>query len=398
MPADGGSDSYQRFERALEGLRAGPGLQAPSSTAAAGQNTSARQSPPGLTAEQRLDPGLSQGQDQGIQMDDFVQDTADMERDLRRRSRLLPIGIALMLLSAFGAVVWFAFADPSAAPDGQQTVELIQADPEPVKSKPEDPGGMKVQHQDKLILNPDPEKPQVERLLPPPEAPLPVPEASASAETAEGAPADREDVTDSPVVVTESAEAGSASLQEDGENSVAKATDTAKTAIEQAGASAAQLAEKTQDSASQTVAKVQPKAEKAAKERVAPKPAEPKPLPKVAEAAAVTPKPVAPKVVAPKVETAKPVTQTAKVPTDSGYILQLASLRSEKDALQEWGRIQGENKNLLSRMKPIVEKADIEGIGTRYRLQTGPFPTKATAQDLCAQLKAAKQDCLVKRR
>ena len=394
MSSDGRADYQRRFERALEGLRAGPGER--SETKALGAAQSGRSSA-GYTVGPGLDAGRGFGHDQGIEMDDFVQDTADMERDLRRRSRLLPAGIALILLAAFGAVIWFAFAAPGISPDGQQTVELIQADPEPVKSKPEDPGGMKVDHQDKLILNPDPEKPQVERLLPPPEAPVPVtpaPESADVADAVEGvansdnASSDNTDST--PVVVTEDAEAGSAALLEEGGKAAEEAAEAVGNAAASAGeavsAAGSQLAEQAETAASQAIDKVESAVETAAKKL-------PQPAPKPVPAA----KPAAP-AAKEAVVTPKPVAQVAKVPTDSGYVLQLASLRSEQDALKEWGRIQGENKNLLAQMKPIVEKADIEGIGTRYRLQTGPFPTKATAQDLCAQLKAAKQDCLVKRR
>ena len=385
MPSDGRSDYQQRFERALEGLRAGPRHESP------GHVSPGHESPAGVEA------GRNAGQDQGIEMDDFVQDTAEMERDLRRRSRLLPVGIALILLSAFGAVIWFAFAAPGAGPEGQQTVELIQADPEPVKTKPEDPGGMQVQHQDKLILNPDPDKPQIERLLPPPEAPVAVEAPTETAETTESltsqettASASGSTAGNAPVIVTEEAESDAADAADKAAEAVEDAANTAATSGEQLADASAGIAKKA-ESAAQNLAKATESAK-----------AEDKPaIPAPPKETVVTPKPVAkPAAVAQAKPAAKaqPATQLAQVPKDSGYILQLASLRSEKDALSEWGRIQRQNSNLLSQMKPIVEKAEIDGVGTRFRLQTGPFPTKATAQDLCAQLKAAKQDCLVKRR
>jgi hypothetical protein len=42
------------------------------------------------------------------------------------------------------------------------------------------------------------------------------------------------------------------------------------------------------------------------------------------------------------------------------------------------------------------EKAVVGG-KTYYRILTGPFPTRATVEDLCAQLKSKKQSCLVKK-
>jgi len=372
MPADS-SDELLRFERAREGLRAGPRDSSAPGRAAATQGFTNPGTPFALSAEHRA----HQGQNQGMQMDDFVQDTAAMERDLRRRSRLLPVGIALILLAAFGAVVWFAFADRSSAPDAEQTVELIEAVPEPIKSKPEDPGGMEVQHQDKLILNPDQEKPQVERLLPPPETPLPVttPDSGAADSDAADTMAEEERETTASDTLTSEA----TTLLEETEKTVEKAVQEAgKTSeavsetVENAINSASQRAEKTVESLAGSSTST------------------------AANGASDTKVPA--KATPPSEQPQATAAQVAKVPADSGYVLQLASVHSEAIALQEWERIKGGNKNLLGQLKVIVEKAEIEGIGTRYRLQTGPFPTKATAQDLCVQLKAAKQDCLVKRR
>ena len=45
-----------------------------------------------------------------------------------------------------------------------------------------------------------------------------------------------------------------------------------------------------------------------------------------------------------------------------------------------------------------IQKADIDGKGTYFRVQAGPLPNRATADDMCAQLKAAQQDCIVVKR
>src|SRR3546814_13659211 len=65
---------------------------------------------------------------------------------------------------------------------------MIKAEDAPIKHRPEEPGGMDVPHQDKLVFNrlpPGQVENQVERLLPPPEEPVAQPEPSApSAPTA----------------------------------------------------------------------------------------------------------------------------------------------------------------------------------------------------------------------
>ena len=44
-----------------------------------------------------------------------------------------------------------------------------------------------------------------------------------------------------------------------------------------------------------------------------------------------------------------------------------------------------------------VQRADMGAGGIFYRVRIGPFPNKATAQDMCWQIKAAKLACLVVR-
>ena len=80
------------------------------------------------------------------------------------------------------------------------------------------------------------------------------------------------------------------------------------------------------------------------------------------------------------------------------YFLQLASVKSEQAAKGEWGRLQKSHAEILGDMDLKVQSADLGDRGVFYRIQTGPFPNQATAEDLCWQLRAAKQDCLVVRR
>jgi hypothetical protein len=92
----------------------------------------------------------------------------------RRRGRAL-VGAVLVLAVAGGAGAWMLLGG-SGGLRGDGTVPLITADVRPYKFRPEDPGGYTVPHQDRMVfdrLHPD-RAPQrtVERLLPPPEAPL----------------------------------------------------------------------------------------------------------------------------------------------------------------------------------------------------------------------------------
>lgn len=79
---------------------------------------------------------------------------------------------ALAGLFILGGIVWigaqYFFSD-------SDEVVIIRADNTPFKVKPDQPGGMEIPHQDKLVFNsvsPDGKPVTVERLLPPPEQPL----------------------------------------------------------------------------------------------------------------------------------------------------------------------------------------------------------------------------------
>jgi len=82
----------------------------------------------------------------------------------------------------------------------------------------------------------------------------------------------------------------------------------------------------------------------------------------------------------------------------SGYLVQLASMGSEETAQRHWELLRSRNAELLGDMTLTLEEANLGSRGTFYRLQVGPFPNEATAEDMCLQLQANSQDCLVVRR
>lgn len=81
-----------------------------------------------------------------------------------------------------------------------------------------------------------------------------------------------------------------------------------------------------------------------------------------------------------------------------GYAVQIVSLRSEKAAKDAETRLKERHADLLSDLDMSVQRADLGARGVFFRLQAGPFPNEATAQDMCAQLRAKRLDCLVTRR
>jgi len=74
--------------------------------------------------------------------------------------------------------------------------------------------------------------------------------------------------------------------------------------------------------------------------------------------------------------------------------IQLGALRSEQQAAALWLSLKQKFPGLLGSLSHRVVSYDSGARGVFYRLQAGPMPTKATAQDFCVQLKRQGQDCI----
>ena len=95
-------------------------------------------------------------------------------RRIKRRShRGLGVVLALGVMAMSAGGLWVGYR-LSAGHTSSGEIPLIHADTDPVKVKPDDPGGMEIPNRDRFVFNPTGNMP-VERLLPPPENPLPRP-------------------------------------------------------------------------------------------------------------------------------------------------------------------------------------------------------------------------------
>ncbi len=287
-------------------------------------------------------------------------------------------GIALVAaLAVFAGIPWYAYDWGM----GQlETVDLpvIVADTTPIKSRPEDPGGIEVPNQDVTVLNdpvPDPAKPQAERLLPPPEtAPPPPAEAPPSATVAEA-----EELL-SPPPETAAAPADKAPVAK-----VALPPADPQVAPEAAPESVLPVPEAAPEPVTPEVVMAQP----------APDP----PAPPAAAPASETPTQVAdPDVTAPVVAPA--VSQTAALPEakTGGFVVQLISIRSRDRTRPAWTKLQKAHPALLGNRELTIQKADLGDRGVYYRVRAGFFAERASARDLCNALKTRGQDCLVTKR
>jgi cell division protein FtsN len=96
-----------------------------------------------------------------------------------------------------------------------------------------------------------------------------------------------------------------------------------------------------------------------------------------------------------------PAPETAVEPkpqatTQGGYLAQLASYRSEAEALAEYDRLRAKYGDVVGGLSPKVTKANVSGT-TRYRLGVGPVASREAASRICNSLIAAgERDCLVR--
>ena len=288
--------------------------------------------------------------------DDYAWQTAAMEQPAPQRGRWLQYGITAIAVVGFFVMVWFAY-QWGLERGYREEVPVIRADAGPVKVKPDNPGGLVVPNQDKLVLNQGagaPESPGVERLLSAPETPQPVPQPEA-APAAPATTAQAEIAVDEPTLRLQSVEPGaSGEAAEQSAEAQAAAEPTPPADVSPAAGGVA-----TADAGGESAT-------------------------------------AAPDLGGSGGGAAPAKLQLAAV-EDGDFVIQLASVTSDDAAQKEWTRLRKSFPDLLGDMNLAVQKATVKG--TEYhRVQTGPFPSRATALDMCAQLKAQNQPCIVQQR
>lgn len=266
----------------------------------------------------------------------------------RRPKRRWGLKLALLLLIAGGAAWgWQRYGERyyrDLLGKGGEDVPLLRADAQPIKIKPEHPGGMPAPDRDKLVyerLAGEGKAPKVEHLLPPPEAPLPVPKPAAK--------------LDSPPLEPRGAAKPEA---------IPPPPPPAPPAKPDAGPQARPLP-------------VVPTPRDVG-EAKRPEPAPPPPDPVKAVAPAKKPE--------------------APAEGASGFQIQLAAVRSQAQAESEWERVRRGNADIVGGLSLVVARADLgEARGVFFRVRAGPIGDEATARDLCARFAQRKIGCLVVR-
>jgi hypothetical protein len=85
---------------------------------------------------------------------------------------------------------------------------------------------------------------------------------------------------------------------------------------------------------------------------------------------------------------AKPAAPATRAPH-----LQLASFRTEAKAQSALEKLRQEQQDLLGKLQPRVERAELADGRVVYRVQTGPLPGVDEARRVCAELHRRRVDC-----
>jgi hypothetical protein len=331
-------------------------------------------------------------------MDVGLRRAGAIEPAVNRVSRswtLIAAAGAVGILLVGGAAGWMlSQRDANVAQDGPP---VIKADDRPIKVHPEQPGGLEVPNRDRLIyrrLQGEADKPMVERLLPGPEQPLPVPGRSPKTETghvvdettAPAIPAAQPtQVTAEPAVPAVPSSSEPASLSPPA--STAPAAQSEKpTTVSPAAPAVASNAAPAKSQIAQAGAKA---GQPSMAGKITPPDAVAKPK---------TSSPALPDKPAPATQTA--VGQKSNVPAKAlpcglVYQVQIIAARSEDAAKTAWSELKGKHPELLGSLSASVSRKELSDRGTFYRLRAGPFDSEAKAKALCGKLAGGNVSCVI---
>lgn len=337
--------------------------------------------------------------------DDALLYDSDLEPE-RPRSRPLVVLLGIVVLAAFAGVVWVAYNQ--GVKQGQKGVPVLTAEAGPTRIVPESDGSSPVMNPapDKAydrLLNDQPEGEQV-NILPKAEQPrtAPAPQDLAAAEnptsgSAGGKYGKVATDFDPPPGVVEDVVPGM-------DSTVADLT-PGKSAV---SATPREVPAKPQGS--EDITQALPSAPTPAPRSVAPltpatAPLQTKPQALVPSKPVDAAAPPVPKAVPPASTPVQPkpaplaapenASEVAAAPSAGNVMIQLGSFPSDALAASSWSKIKSSNQALLSSYSPKIKSAEIPGKGTWYRLRVGGFADKAAAQEVCDQLQAAGQACII---
>lgn len=299
------------------------------------------------------------------------------------QQRLIWVGAGVLALAliVLGALVIVSSSGGPDAPKDAAQVPVIHAEEKPFKVRPENPGGMEIPHQDKLIyqrLRGEERPIKVERLLSEPEKPLPPPE---------------------PAPPSEAAIPGGTSMAAPraGDDSDPAAADAIERSIVERGLVEAPGAEPGAVDEEEGMLPDEAAGDEAATTSTIPVP-RPRPSMRASETAALAPS-TTPSSGPSSAHATAPATTPATAPAAPGaggsFRIQLGAFASPDKVDAEWRRLQAQHPALLGALKPESTRVEVPDRGTLYRLRAGPVEGEERARTLCQDLVRRGAGCLV---
>lgn len=292
-----------------------------------------------------------------------------LERDIRRPPKrkfmvILPVFLTLIVATGATAIAWYSYT--TGIREGSEGAAPLLKPQGPVKVTPESPGGLAIPHQDKTVFQAMEGRrtdERIERLLPPPETPAPLPtrlskpsaQGSSKVRQAERleSPSGDKEVTSGPIRLTPGAGKSRSSVP-----SITKTAPAPPPAPKALG----------DQPGSVTMPAPMPK----------PATAKPKPAPAKKKAAVARADP-----------RMKPGTRPR-----SGYGVQIGSLSSRSNASEFWDAHKGTHKDLLGALSLVVQTVTVKG-KTFHRVQGAPLKSRKAAGELCGALKKRGIGCVI---
>lgn len=332
--------------------------------------------------------------------DDYA---ADYDNDNKSNSKgILAIAAVLLVALVGGAGAFFigAFGDGSSEP------VVIAADDEPVRIKPDDPGGREIPNQDRTVYNTldgEEDTKQESRLVVRSEEPVVndsdrprviLPNANADNVSATTPPTGPRTVKtvivrpDGTLVRPDSDAAADVTSNTPSETSIVDASETAVNAAEQEIAAAGE--ELTPRAVSTEALSLTP--ENASEETA--------PAQEAVQVAALPPIPRANnnrnQTTAAPAQPTQAATPTAAPAANTGdFVVQLSAQRSDEAARTNFRRLQ-QRYSVLAGYSLNVQRADLGDRGVYHRVRVGPF-ARSAANTLCERVKSQGGDCIVRR-
>ncbi len=271
--------------------------------------------------------------------------------------RYAPAALAMVVVASFAGVVWYAYS--TGIREGSEFAAPTLKPSGPSKIAPKNPGGQEIRDQDKLVygrIDKSNGGRRIERLLPPPENPMPAPVTvkPVSGEPKLGVP--------NPPPISE---------MPPPPPSITAPRPPVPVAVKPADKAAAL---KRSDTAAPVLQKIAPASG----------------TPKMRRESA---KAVAPERKKTRVKVA--AVAASRPGLSKGFRIQISSVRSAEAAKRAWQNTVKRHGAVLSQLSLLVKRADLGEKGVFYRVQAGPLRDLAAARRVCDALKRKKVDCLV---